>query len=112
MGMSNRPMWDGEELPPARVSAAGEAWQDWAKIGVITEEKPDKRPSCGYRERAQPDQPKKACGSEDRLFNVTGAGTWGKAKTTPVCPKHIEKAWKEWNVDSAAPIGDLPTGKV
>lgn len=90
-------MWETGSLPSARTT--------------ITEEKPDKRPSCGYRERLQPDQPKKECGSEERLFSVSGTGTWGKAKTTPVCSRHLTKAWKEWSVDSATPISDLPTGK-
>ena len=42
--MKHRPMWEAGSLPPARVSAAGEAWQDWAKIGAVAETATEEKP--------------------------------------------------------------------
>lgn len=70
----------------------------------MNDEKPEKRPSCGYRERVKPDGPKQPCGSEERLYQVSGHGVWGRPKETPVCSKHIEKAYRYWNVDSYRPL--------
>jgi hypothetical protein len=72
------------------------------------EDKPDsyKGPTCGYtvREKKGDVETIKKCASPEVIWNVTGRGVWGREKETPVCGKHIEKAWKEWNVDSAVPI--------
>ena len=65
----------------------------------VSTEQPEKRPACGYK--VGPPLDRKPCGREDGLFEVKGKGSWGKPLTTPVCDKHIEKAWKEWKVDSA-----------
>jgi len=78
------------------------------------EEKPDKRPSCGYKVTVKDEHgfsSRKPCGSEERIFNVTGKTPFtGRKVETPVCGPHIEKAWKEWQVDEARPI-DLPSRK-
>lgn len=71
------------------------------------EEKPDKRPKCDFKV-TQKDGSRQPCGSEEKIYDVVGRGPWGNQKKTPVCGKHLEEAWKKWNVDSAQPI-DLGT---
>lgn len=64
------------------------------------------RPTCGYtvREKVNGVETVKQCKSPEVTWNITGHGRYGAAKQTPVCDRHIEKAWKEWAVDSAVPI--------
>jgi hypothetical protein len=67
-------------------------------------ERQEKRPSCGWPV-AQQAGGTKPCGSEERIFNVTGKGLYtGRTRETPVCEKHLVEAWKQWNVDSANPF--------
>jgi hypothetical protein len=67
-------------------------------------ERQDKRPACGYKVQ-QADGSSKECGSEDRVYEVSGhSRTWNTPRKTPVCEKHLPDAWKKWNVDSATPV--------
>lgn len=63
-------------------------------------------PRCGYTERTVKDgvTTTKSCSREDVIWNVTGHGRYGYEKKTPVCGEHLEKAWKEWKVESAEKI--------
>jgi len=83
-------------------------------FATIQEEKPDKRPKCGWKiteKLADGGTTRKECGSEERVFNVSGQGRiTGRSRETPICEKHLKDAWKEWNVDSAQPI-DYVSGK-
>lgn len=71
-------------------------------------DKPDsyKGPTCGYPVRAKVDGAEitKPCGSPKVDWNVTGRGIWDEKERTPICSKHLEKVWKEWDVDSAERI--------
>jgi hypothetical protein len=75
-------------------------------------ERQGKRPSCGWPVPRTDDQGKtigaKACGSEERVYNVKGHGqNTGQPRETPVCEKHLPEAWKAWDVDSAQPATPL-----
>lgn len=63
-------------------------------------------PRCGYTVRTKVDVGHKVekCNSPEVIWNVTGHGRYGSEKKTPVCEKHIQDAWRTWNVDSAEPI--------
>jgi len=78
----------------------------------VQEEKPDARPKCGYKieeKLADGGSTRRPCGSEDRVFNVSGNGTYsGRERTTPVCGKHLGEVWRDWQVREAIPV-DLPT---
>jgi hypothetical protein len=88
----------------------------WHIVAMAEQEKPDSRPKCGYKVTVptkimgKDTTERKPCGSEERLYSVSGKGRWGAPKETPVCKDHIEKAYKEWSADSFRPL-DIPTGK-
>lgn len=70
-------------------------------------ERQAKRPACAWPivEKIQSGSLHKRCGSEERVFNVKGQGSYtGRLRETPVCAKHLPDAWKAWNVDSANPL--------
>ena len=73
-------------------------------ISGVHEETVDSRPKCGYRVW-QTDETKTTkkvpCGSEDVKYTVKGHGNYGMSRETPVCGKHIEKALRDWNWESA-----------
>ena len=77
-------------------------------ISGATTERQDKRPSCAWPVKTRNSlgsEVEKACGSEERIFNVQGKGRYtGRERQTPVCGKHLQDAWKAWNVDSAQPL--------
>jgi hypothetical protein len=75
--------------------------------GIMAEqEKPDQRPKCKWPVITKKDgvETRKDCGSEDRIYTVRGQGLHtGRARETPICQDHLEKAWKAWNVNDAQP---------
>lgn len=73
-------------------------------ISGVAEERPDNRPKCGYKievKLSTGGTTREPCGSEEGLRTVHGTGLSGRKKDTPVCNRHIEKAWHDWKVDSA-----------
>lgn len=75
---------------------------------MVTEEKPDTRPKCGYKvevKLASGGTTRQPCGSEDGLRQVTGnSPSTGRELKTPVCEKHRLDAWRTWNVTGEDPI--------
>lgn len=67
-------------------------------------------PVCGYtvREKKGDVTTTKKCGSQEVVWDVSGTGTRGFSKRTPVCGPHYEKAFREWNVDRAEKINSAP----
>ena len=68
-------------------------------------------PTCGYtveRKKEGDREIKKACGSPEVVWDVSGYGAKGFAKKTPVCSPHFEKAFKEWNIDHAEKMNSAP----
>jgi hypothetical protein len=64
----------------------------------------DNRPSCGYKVK-QADGSRKPCGSEDKLYNVSGnSRTWNQPRNTPVCGKHLPDAIRDWSYKEVTPI--------
>jgi hypothetical protein len=74
---------------------------------MAEQEKADQRPRCKFKVTEtikDGGQRERECGSEDRVFNVTGRGKLsGMPKSTPVCAKHLEEAWRKWDVEGAEP---------
>jgi hypothetical protein len=76
-------------------------------ISGVESEREDKRPSCGWpiTEHSQGASSTRQCGSEDRVYSVKGRGRFtDRPRETPICAKHLNEAWKKWNVDSAVPL--------
>lgn len=68
-------------------------------------EKPNSRPKCGWKveeKHASGGTSTRPCGSEEGLYSVRGYGRFtGRTRETPVCERHILKAWESWRVEEA-----------
>lgn len=68
---------------------------------AMEEEKPEKRPSCGYK--ISDPAGRKSCGSEESLHTVKETSPYGVKKETVVCGKHRVDAHRSWNYESIEP---------
>jgi hypothetical protein len=67
----------------------------------MNEEKPTQRPQCSWPIAKPGDTATQPCSSEEGVLIYKTDVPGGEA---PVCRKHWEKAWKQWDVREAVPI--------